>query len=85
MSNEKPTKKRGRGRPPLPKKHVKANIIPMRLKDEDLKAFSKAAKAKNQTLSGWIRESCRTMAEMNESESATVPTGRRAISLGQDV
>lgn len=59
MSNDMPTKKRGRGRPPLPKKHVKANIIPMRLKDEDLKAFTKAAKAKNLTLSEWMRDTLR--------------------------
>jgi len=78
-------KARKRGRPALPKKHVKSNIIPMRLKDEELKAFSKAAKAKNQTLSEWMRESLRTVAGMNAPEAATIPTGRRAISLGQDV
>jgi truncated hemoglobin YjbI len=78
MSNEKPTKKRGRGRPPLPKKHVKANIIPMRLKDEELKAFTKAAKAKNQTLSEWMRESLRDVAGMNAEQPANIPTGRRA-------
>jgi hypothetical protein len=59
MSKEKPTKSRGRGRPPLPKKHVKANIVPMRLKDDDLKAFSKAAKANNVTLSEWMRDTLR--------------------------
>ncbi len=65
MSNEKP-KKRGRGRPPLPKKHVKANIIPMRLKDEDLKAFSKAAKANNQTLSEWMRTTLRAATGLDQ-------------------
>ncbi len=59
MSKEKTPKKRGRGRPPLPKGHVKANIIPMRLKDEDLKAFSKAAKASKLTLSEWMRDTLR--------------------------
>ena len=59
MSNKKVPKKRGRGRPPLPKGHVKANIIPMRLKDEDLKAFSKAAKASKLTLSEWMRDTLR--------------------------
>jgi antitoxin component of RelBE/YafQ-DinJ toxin-antitoxin module len=48
-------KARKRGRPALPKKHVKANIVPMRLKDEDLKAFTKAAKSNNLTLSEWMR------------------------------
>jgi hypothetical protein len=59
MNNQKPIKKRGRGRPPLPKQQVKANIIPMRLKDEDLKAFSKAARASNMTLSAWMRDTLR--------------------------
>lgn len=52
-------KAKKRGRPALPKKHVKANIIPMRLKDEDLKAFSKAAKDNNLTLSAWMRDTLR--------------------------
>ena len=55
----KKTATRKRGRPPLPKGHVKANIIPMRLKDEDLKAFSKAAKASKLTLSEWMRVTLR--------------------------
>lgn len=59
MNNNKDTKKRGRGRPALPRKHVKANIVPMRLKDEDLKAFTKAAKAKDLTLSEWMRATLR--------------------------
>lgn len=59
MSNDKSTKKRGRGRPALPKKLVKANIVPMRLKDEELKAFSKAAKASNLSLSEWMRQTLR--------------------------
>jgi hypothetical protein len=69
MNNNKNTKKRGRGRPALPKKAVKSNIIPMRLKDEDLKAFSKAAKAKNLTLSEWLREAGRTFAGMNAPQT----------------
>ena len=64
MSKEKPAKKRGRGRPALPKKHVKSNIVPIRLKDEELKAFTKAAKANDQTLSEWMRESLRNVAGM---------------------
>jgi hypothetical protein len=52
-------KAKKRGRPALPKKHVKANIVPMRLKDEDLKAFSKAAKDNNLTLSEWMRDTLR--------------------------
>jgi Family of unknown function (DUF6290) len=78
-------KAKKRGRPALPKKHVKANIVPMRLKDEELKAFSKAAKAKNLTLSEWMRESLRATAGINAPEPATIPTGHRAISLHEDV
>jgi uncharacterized protein (DUF1778 family) len=57
MSAHKPTEKRGR--PPLPKGHVKAKIVPMRLKEEDFKAFTKAAKASKQTLSEWMRSTLR--------------------------
>jgi uncharacterized protein (DUF1778 family) len=58
-------KAKKRGRPPLPKKHVKANIVPMRLKDEDLKLFSKAAKATKQSLSEWMRSTLRDVANGN--------------------
>jgi hypothetical protein len=58
---EKSTKKRGR--PPLPKKHVKANMVPMRLKDEDLKLFLKAAQASKLTLSEWMRDTLRQAAQ----------------------
>jgi predicted HicB family RNase H-like nuclease len=51
------TKKRGR--PPLPKGHAKAKYVPMRLRDEDFKAFSKAAKASKQSLSEWMRVTLR--------------------------
>lgn len=58
---KKATKKRGR--PALPKKHVKSNIVPMRLKDEDLKLFSKAAQASKLTLSEWMRDILRGAAQ----------------------
>jgi len=49
-------KKRGRGRPPLPKGEVKEGYIPIRVKPEERKMFEKAAKAsEHKTLSGWIR------------------------------
>jgi len=60
MSNKKTPKKRGR--PPLPKGHVKAKIVPMRLKDEDVKLFARAAKATKQTLSEWMRSTLRDVA-----------------------
>ena len=61
-------KAKKRGRPALPKKHVKSNIIPMRLKDEDLKAFSKAAKENNLTLSEWIRATLRAATGLGATE-----------------
>jgi len=60
-NTKKPAKKRGR--PPLPKKHVKTNIVPMRLKDEDLKLFSRAAQASKRTLSEWMRDTLRQAAQ----------------------
>ena len=41
-------KAKKRGRPPLPKGHVKGRYVPVRLSDEDFKAFTKAAKASEQ-------------------------------------
>lgn len=58
--------KRKRGRPKLPKGHVKAKYVPVRLNDEDVKAFTKAMKkSDHKTLSGWIRH---TLREAVESE-----------------
>jgi len=54
---------RKRGRPPLPKGHVKAKVVPMRLDDEDVKLFAKAAKASTQTLSEWMRNTLRAAAK----------------------
>jgi len=57
-------KKRGRGRPPLPKGEVKEGYIPIRVKPEERKMFEKAAKAsEHKTLSGWIRHTLRQAAE----------------------
>lgn len=67
----KTSKKRGRGRPALPKKHVRGSITPIRLKDEERKAFTKAAKAKNVTLSEWLREAGRTLSGMNAPQPAS--------------
>jgi uncharacterized protein (DUF1778 family) len=62
MSDKKTATKK-RGRPPLPKGHVKAKIVPMRLKDEDVKLFARAAKASKQTLSEWMRLTLREAAQ----------------------
>jgi predicted HicB family RNase H-like nuclease len=53
VSNSKKT--RGPGRPPLPKNHAKARIVPVRFSPEEYKAIVAASKASKQTLSEWIR------------------------------
>jgi hypothetical protein len=61
VSAQKKTKKVGR--PKLPKGHAKGKIVPVRLNDEEVKLFSKAAKAsEHKTLSGWIRHTLREAA-----------------------
>ena len=62
MANKKTATKK-RGRPPLPKGHVKAKIVPMRLKDADVKLFARAAKASKQSLSEWMRLTLREAAQ----------------------
>ena len=43
------------GRPPLPKGHAKARIVPVRFDPDFLKQIEAAAKAQKQTVSEWIR------------------------------
>lgn len=43
------------GRPKLPKGQAKATPLQIRLNPDDRKVVEKAAKAKNQTVSDWIR------------------------------
>lgn len=43
------------GRPKLPKGEAKGRIVPVRFTALDLKAMESAAKASEQTLSEWIR------------------------------
>jgi hypothetical protein len=51
------------GRPKLPKGHVKGKIVPVRLNEEELKLFTKAASSsEHKTLSSWIRHSLREAA-----------------------
>lgn len=59
-------KAKKRGRPPLPKGHVKGKIVPVRLNDEELKLFTKAAdKSEHESLSSWIRHTLREAANGN--------------------
>jgi hypothetical protein len=48
------------GRPKLPKGHAKGRVLGLRLTDEEIKTFTKASKAKKQTVSEWVR---RTLSE----------------------
>jgi hypothetical protein len=43
------------GRPKLPKGEAKGRIVPVRFRQDDLRAIETAAKANNQTVSEWIR------------------------------
>jgi hypothetical protein len=43
------------GRPKLPKGQAKGRIVPVRFANDDLKAIEAKAKAKDQTVSAWIR------------------------------
>ena len=62
MNNKKSTKKMGR--PTLPKGQAKGRIVPVRVNPDELKAFTKAAKAsEHKTLSGWIRHTLKMAAE----------------------
>lgn len=47
--------KRKPGRPKLPKGQAKAMPLQIRLSPDDRKAIERAAKAKDQTVSEWIR------------------------------
>jgi len=53
VSNGKKT--RGPGRPPLPKNHAKARIVPVRFNPDEYKAIVSASRASKQTISEWIR------------------------------
>jgi hypothetical protein len=43
------------GRPKMPKGEAKGRIVPVRFTADDLKAMAAAAKAKDQSVSEWIR------------------------------
>jgi uncharacterized protein (DUF1778 family) len=61
VSGQKKTNKVGR--PKLPKGHAKGKIVPVRLNDDEVKLFAKAAKAsEHKTLSSWIRHTLREAA-----------------------
>jgi hypothetical protein len=48
-------KPRKPGRPKLPKGQAKGRIVPVRFTAEGIKAVEQAAKAKDQTVSEWVR------------------------------
>jgi len=48
-------KKNKVGRPKLPKGEAKGRIVPVRFTADDLRAIEAAARAKDQTVSEWVR------------------------------
>ena len=50
------------GRPKLPKGEAKGRIVPVRFTADDPKAMAATAKASNQTISEWIRDTVRAAA-----------------------
>ena len=48
-------KKRKPGRPKLPKGEAKGKIVPLRFAADRIKAVESAARAKNQSVSEWVR------------------------------
>jgi hypothetical protein len=51
----KQNKPRKVGRPKLPKGEAKGRIVPVRFTPDDLKAIEAASRAKNQSVSEWVR------------------------------
>jgi hypothetical protein len=43
------------GRPKLPKGHAKGRVLGLRLTDDEIRAFTAAAKSKKLTVSEWMR------------------------------
>ncbi len=56
MPSQHKPKSKPIGRPKLAKGEAKGSIVPVRFNAEDRKRVETAAKAKNQTVSHWIRE-----------------------------
>jgi hypothetical protein len=54
MPASKP-KPRRPGHPRLVRAEVRGNVVPVRFKNEDLKRIIAAARAKDQTVSQWVR------------------------------
>ena len=57
---EQQKKARKVGRPKLPKGEAKGRIVPVRFTHETLRAMAAKAKASNQTISEWIRQTLET-------------------------
>ena len=51
------------GRPKMAKGEAKASIVPVRFNPEERKRVEAAAKAKNQTISAWVRSTLTTAIE----------------------
>jgi hypothetical protein len=56
MKSANINKRRGPGRPKLPKGEAKGRIVPIRFTADGLKAIAAKAKEKDQTISEWVRD-----------------------------
>ncbi|MGA9671121.1 MAG: DUF6290 family protein [Terracidiphilus sp.] len=75
MPTSKPKPKKP-GRPRLAKKDAKGSIIPVRFNPEDRKRVEDIAKASNQTVSEWIRQ---TVAAAIQIQSIPVPHFQNSV------
>jgi hypothetical protein len=86
------------GRPKLAEADAKGKIVPVRFESDDFKLVADAAKAKEQTVSAWIRQTLRAAAEtemfdgtlhkaihlvLSERESGKATTGEIAKEIGR--
>ena len=61
------------GRPKLPKGEAKGKIVPIRFRQEDLKAIEAAAKASDQSVSEWVRSTIHAALNQGKRQIRTLP------------
>lgn len=58
-------KRKGPGRPKLPRGWAKSRILPIRFSDDDIKAIAARATEKRQSVSEWVRNTITAVLEQN--------------------
>ena len=71
------------GRPRLPKNEAKGKIVPVRFEPDDLKLVTDAARAGDQVLSEWIRQTLRATAEV-QMYNGTLHEAIRIVLLNRE-